>query len=299
VGIGEIGVLGSAALWACSAVMLRSQTGRLPILALNGFTGGYAALVFLIPLVLLGRVGELLQVPPSTLVGLLGSILLGMAVGDTLYLRAMHAIGVSRALPIATTYPIPTAVLSLVVLGESVTWRTFAGTLLVVGGVYLVALRDMRRASRSADGAGDPEGGQVGRGVLFAVGAALCWAVAPIMLRPALDQVDPMLANAIRLPTACVVLIALSLRGGAPPRHPFAYGRRTAGLLALAGLCNGLSSILWLIGLHEAGAAKAAALSSTAPIFAAPLAALVLRERLTSSVWLGTVLTVAGVALVL
>jgi drug/metabolite transporter (DMT)-like permease len=66
-----------------------------------------------------------------------------------------------------------------------------------------------------------------------------------------------------------------------------------------AGLCNGLSSILWLIGLHEAGAAKAAALSSTAPIFAAPLAALALRERMTSAVLVGTALTVGGVALVL
>jgi drug/metabolite transporter, DME family len=181
--------------------------------------------------------------------GLLGSILLGMAVGDTLYLRSMHAIGVSRALPIATTYPIPTAVLSLVVLGEAVSWRTFAGTLLVISGVYLVALRDVRRAARSAVGSGDADGRAFARGVLFAVGAALCWAVAPILLRPALDQVDPVLANAIRLPAACLVLIALSLRGSAPVRHPFAYGRRTAGLLALAGLCNGLSSILWLIGL--------------------------------------------------
>ena len=296
-GWGEVGVLGSAALWAVSAVMLRSQTGKLPVLALNGFTGAYAALVFLVPLVALGRAGEVLTVPAGALAGLVGSILLGMAVGDTLYLRAMHAIGVSRALPIATTYPIPTAVLSLVVLGEPVTWRTFAGTFLVVGGVYLVALRDVRRAVR-AEQAG-ASSGAAGRGVLFAVGAAACWAVAPIVLRPALDVVDPVLANAIRLPTACLVLIALSLRGGARPGHPFSYGRRTAALLALAGLCNGLSSVLWLIGLQGAGAAKAAALSSTAPIFAAPLAALVLRERLTGSVLLGTLLTVAGVALVL
>lgn len=296
-GWGELGVLGSAALWALSAVMLRSQTGRLPALALNGFTGAYAALVFLVPLVVLGRAGEVLAVPADVLVGLLGSILLGMAVGDTLYLRAMHAIGVSRALPIATTYPIPTAVLSLVVLGEPVTWRTFAGTFLVVGGVYLVALRDIRRAGTAGQTESGP--GVVGRGVLFAVGAAACWAVAPVILRPALDRVDPVLANAIRLPAACLVLIGLSMRGGARPGHPFAFGRRTSALLAFAGLCNGLSSILWLVGLQGAGAAKAAALSSTAPIFAAPLAALVLRERLTGSVLVGTVLTVVGVALVL
>jgi DME family drug/metabolite transporter len=290
--VGELSVLGSAVLWAFSAVALRSQTGKLPVLALNGFTGAYAALVFWVPLIVLGRAGEVLQVPVGALAGLVGSILIGMAVGDTLYLRAMHAIGVSRALPISTTYPIVTALLAMVFLDEPVTWRTFAGIVLVVGGVYLVAFRNASRA----DGARTEP--LTGLGVALALGAALCWSVAPVILRPALLQVDLLVANAIRLPTACIVLILLSLRAGSPG-HPFSYGRRTAALLAFGGLCNGFSSGLWLIGLGEAGAAKAAALSSTAPIFAAPLAALFLRERLSAPVLAGTGLTVAGVALVL
>lgn len=288
--MGELGALAAAVFWAGSAVSLRSQTGKLPVLAINAFTGGYAALVFWVALVALGRVGDLITIPPEALFGLLGSVLIGMAVGDTLYLRAMHAIGVARALPIATTFPIPTALLSLLLLGEPVTWWTFAGAGLVVVGVYLVGFRAASRAP-------DP-GGLSGRGVLYAAGAACCWAVSPVLLKPSLDMVDPILANAIRLPTACLVLIALSLRGP-PPGHPFAYGARTAAILAMAGLFNGLSSIFWLIGLSEAGAARAAALSATAPIFAAPLAAIFLKERLSAPVVVGTTLSIAGIALVI
>jgi drug/metabolite transporter (DMT)-like permease len=252
-------------------------------------------LVFWLGLFALGRVGDVARVPLEALGGLLGSVVLGMAIGDSLYLRAMHAIGVSRALPIATTYPILTAILSLVILREPVTVATFAGILLVVVGVYLVAFRTASRAD------GSKAAPLALGGVVAALGASLCWSFAPVILKPSLDLVDPLVANTIRLPTACMVLVLMSVlsRRGGSLGHPFAFGRRTAGLLALAGLCNGLSSGLWIAGLHEAGAAKAAALSSTAPIFAAPLAALVLRERLNANVLVGTGLTVVGVALVL
>ena len=56
---------------------------------------------------------------------------------------------------------------------------------------------------------------------------------------------------------------------------------------------------LWLFGLRYAGAAKAATLSSTAPVFAAPLAVLFLGERLTPQVGVGILLTIAGIWLVI
>ena len=51
--------------------------------------------------------------------------------------------------------------------------------------------------------------------------------------------------------------------------------------------------------MRYAGAAKAAALSSTAPMFAAPLAVILLAERLSPKVGLGTLLTSVRIWLVL
>ena len=136
-------------------------------------------------------------------------------------------------------------------------------------------------------------------GIAMALGASLCWSLSTVIMRPAVDQVDPLIANAIRLPFGCLVLLALSLgnrrRGGA---SPFAIPRRSAAVLTAAGAFSALSGTLWLFALRYAGAAKSATLNSTAPVFAAPLAMLLLGERLSLQGVLGILLTVAGVALV-
>jgi DME family drug/metabolite transporter len=288
--VGELAALGCAVLWAASTVAMRSQTGRVPVLALNATRALFGALVYLLILVALGRLAEVASVPVGALGGLLGSVLIGMAVGDTLHIRAMALIGVSRALPISSTYPILTALLAVVWLGEPLGWRTVLGILLTVGGVYLVAFPRVRGAL------GQPP--PSARGIVLSLAAAGCWALSTASVKPALAQVDPLIANGVRLPAALLVLLGLSWRSdgfGSPLR----FGRRATLALALAGGVSGLSGALWLFGVHEAGAAKAAALSSTAPIFAAPMAALFLGERLSSRTALGTLLTIAGIWLVL
>src|SRR3954451_19057398 len=109
--MGELSALACAVLWAGSTVAMRSQTGRVPALAINAFRTGFAALAFGLVLLALGRLGELAGGPPAALGGLLGSVVVGMALGDSLHIRAMHAIGVSRAMPISSSYPLVTTVL--------------------------------------------------------------------------------------------------------------------------------------------------------------------------------------------
>ena len=53
-----------------------------------------------------------------------------------------------------------------------------------------------------------------------------------------------------------------------------------------------------MIGIQRAGAARTAILSSTGPLFALPLAALALQERVTRQIAVGTVLSIAGIWLV-
>jgi DME family drug/metabolite transporter len=288
--VGELAAISCAVLWAVSTVLMRSQTGRVPVLALNAIRALWASVVFLSVLAAVGRLGDLLTVPSAALIGLLGSVLIGMALGDTLHIKAMTLIGVSRALPISSTYPILTALLAVIWLDEPVTPRILGGIVLVVGGVYLVAFPRVGSVIERVPASG--------RGITLALIAACCWAVSTATVKPALSLVDPLVANGVRLPAAMLVLQLLSWRSEGLG-SPFRFGRRAGLMLAVAGLISGLSGALWLLGVRDAGAAKAAALSSTAPIFAAPLAALFLGEKLSRQVGLGTLLTVAGIWLVL
>jgi drug/metabolite transporter (DMT)-like permease len=201
-------------------------------------------------------------------------------------------------MPIAGSYPIVTALLAVLFLGEPMTLRLALGILVVVAGVTLVAYpRGLRVVARPSESERvKPVGARVG--VAMALGAALCWATSTVLVKPALEQVTPLVANAIRLPFGCIVLFVLASIAGRRS-SPFAIRRRSLAVLAATGTISGFSMILWLMGVQLAGAAKAATLNSTAPVFAAPLAALVLGERLTAQMGIGIVLTVLGVWLVI
>jgi drug/metabolite transporter (DMT)-like permease len=68
------------------------------------------------------------------------------------------------------------------------------------------------------------------------------------------------------------------------------------GHLALLGLLTVASSLLFVTGLKYAGVAVSTVLSSTAPMFAIPLGALCLGERLAARTVAGGIVTVAGLA---
>src|SRR5437764_7565114 len=125
--MGELSALGSAVLWACSTIAMRAESGRVPALVLNSLRSGFASVAVWIFLLLAGEAALLTQVPLSALGSLLSSVVIGLAVGDSLNIRAMHAIGVARAMPISSTYPIVTALLAVLFLGEPMTTRLALG----------------------------------------------------------------------------------------------------------------------------------------------------------------------------
>jgi drug/metabolite transporter (DMT)-like permease len=70
----------------------------------------------------------------------------------------------------------------------------------------------------------------------------------------------------------------------------------TGKALAVLAALTAVSSVLFVMGVKHAGVGVATVLSATAPMFAIPLGALYLGERMTVSGALGTLLTVAGIA---
>ena len=61
----------------------------------------------------------------------------------------------------------------------------------------------------------------------------------------------------------------------------------------------GLGSLLFVLSIALLGPARAAILTSSSPLFALPLSALFLGEKLNAAVLIGTAVTIVGVILVL
>lgn len=294
--MGAAAALASSALWALTSVLLASQSGRLRPLMMSAIRSLTASLMLIGLLVATAGLVQLREMTLITGVSMMGSGIIGQAVGDTLYINALGHLGVSRTFPITNSaYPFITFLLAVALLGEAVTWTLPIGGALIVAGITWIVLEQRR-----ADAASEVKIELV-RGVIFALAAASAWATATVWLRGQQGNLDALGAASVRIPAASVAVwatIAMSRGRGHEPPRPITP--RSLAIVAAAGvLGTGLGSILFIYAVDEIGAAKTAFLTTSAPIFALPMGVLFLSEKLTPRTLLGTAVTIAGIWLVL
>lgn len=85
-----------------------------------------------------GRFSRLSAVPVKDAVLFTASGLLAGFLGMLFYYHILRANAVSRTVPLSAVYPLFTALLAVLFLGENVTWQRFLGTILIVFGILLV-----------------------------------------------------------------------------------------------------------------------------------------------------------------
>lgn len=291
-----MGVLG-AALFGMSNVVYKSQSAEIQPLAINTFKMWVALPVMtIIVLLFLYPTGfnvSLTAIPYFAL-----SIIFGAGIGDIFYLTSQSRIGVSRAFPIAMTFPIITYFLSIIFLNEPLLITRFAGAILAVLGISLITLEQARHepdSSKSTDGQSPIRWDIIG--VLLAICAALSWSTATIILQVGLVGADPIDANLIRIIIGSLFLLPLFLlarqRGMPMPT------KRATKYVVIAGFFGmGLGSILYVHAVFFTGAAVTSVIAATAPLFALPFSIIFLKEKITPLILLGTLLAIGGVWLV-
>ncbi len=325
--IGEAAALASALLWAASTILMGSQSARVPAVLISALRLLFGAAFVMAVAAILVLTGAAKLPAAGRALEMAGSGALGFGIGDTMYIASLRRIGVSRAFPISTAiYPLLTFVLAVTLLGETITPSVAAGAALTMLGLCLVVLGG--GDTRHEAPAPTRSGGQLQQSVVGAVaalppavlcsqppppnprrdrwiglalvaGAAALWAVASVWLRSAAEGEQPLVVQAVRMPAALIVTAVIARHGGYR-LEPLRYGGRNLVSMLFTGVVGtGIGSLLFVIALQDAGAARTAVLSSTAPLFGLPMAALWLGERVTPQVMLGTVLSIIGIWLVI
>lgn len=289
IGLGELAALASALLWAVTSVVVRPLAGSLSVTVINAGRSTVAAVLLL---ALLPLAGDPARVPLAIYVLLLGSVIVGLGLGDSIYFESLRLLGVARAAPMTNVYPVFTTILALLVLAEPLTTMMLVGIALVVVGVYLAAQRGALLSPL------DLARGPAARGSALVVLAAFLWALSAIMMRPALEHVDIYLASVLRMPaTAALMWLLVWQRQSLP--SPRSLGRQVLVGLVLAGVLSAAGMFTFITALQAAGAAKTATLTSTSPLYAVLFSALVLREPVTGRIVVGALLSVGGIWLLL
>ncbi len=95
-----------------------------------------------------GALERAVTAPPIAWLWLLGSTMCSMVTGDSLYFMAAARIGVARALPIASAFPLLTTLGAVVLLNEPPTAALIGGSALVVVAVALIGGERARGSGR-------------------------------------------------------------------------------------------------------------------------------------------------------
>jgi drug/metabolite transporter (DMT)-like permease len=280
---GAVCALGAALAWSITSLLARTLMPHYGSVTINAVRSGIAGALLVAWVTVAEGPAVLVAMSGPTFLVLVVSIVAAIGVGDTVFFESTRAIGLGRAMTIATTYPIGAAVLAAALYGERITPSIAAGTLLTVGGVALiVGARDDARPER------------LWFGVWTAVGAAIAWAVSTAMMKTPLHEIEPLTAQAIRLPLASVLLWLTPWTRGAATALRQA-GRGPLLRMGVLSVITAASSVLFVASLKYAGVAIGAVLSATAPLFALPLGVVFLGERMSAWTVLGALVAVAGI----
>jgi drug/metabolite transporter (DMT)-like permease len=289
-GLGESLSLASALMWAFGVILYRRLGETLSPTALN-FLKNLLVLGMVLPTVLLLHGFRLPAMDALTVAVCVLSGMLGIAVADTLYFRALNTLGAGRTGIIGNFYSPFVILLSYIFLAERLAPVQIAGFALVSFGVLLVSQRDQ--------GGPLPDRVQL-MGVLTGMLAVFLMAAAIVMVKRILEAHALLWVVLLRLLGGILgMLLLFALRRRWPEFRPGGAAIQWGWLLLAAFLGQYLSMILWLGGYKYTQASVAAILNETASVFIVVLAWLILGEAMHRRKLAGVVISMLGVGCML
>jgi drug/metabolite transporter (DMT)-like permease len=295
--LGQTACLGAALLWAVALTVFRRPILVYGARRINLAKCVIAAVLQGITVLIIGQASAFWTVPARSLLFVAASGVVGLALGDTALFGAAARLGVHRALLLQTLAPVFTAILAALWQSEMPTAAQAGGGVVILFGVALVVApgrRDAETVPAVARAAGPA------LGLVLGVLAALGQATGLVLAKVGMQEMPVLPASALRLSAAAVGLViigAASFNRLTAPDRRAGDTRRAAGRVLVATLLGTyLALFLMMAGVALVPASVAAVLLSTAPVFSLVVEAVVDRRPPTSRGVLGTLLAVAGVA---
>ncbi len=293
--IGETAALFTSLCWTLSALGFTRATLQFGSLVTNRVR----LLLALLALVLINAVLYAQPIPLHAGAARWGwlavSGIIGLVLGDTFLFLAYGEIGARLGLLLLSLSPVFGTAIAWAFLGQALGWMEVSGILLALGGISWVVLVRPDPSDTTTHRV-------TWRGILYGCLAALGQAVGLVFSQLGMTGTfSPFAGTLIRMLAAAVALWGVAFfqrqAGTTLSRvrsHPSALGWTSFG--ALFGPVLGVSASL--LAVQNTSIGVASTLMALPPIFMLPVSWLVFKERFGWQAVAGTLLAIAGVALI-
>jgi DME family drug/metabolite transporter len=294
--LGEFAALGAAISWAVAPMLYRRALFSMKPMSANIVRCASNAAVLVLILFAFGKVEAIASLPIEAVIAIVASGIIGLGIGDTLYMVGLNSVGVARAVPLATTYQLFSLVWA-VMLGEPVTVTAVLGACVILLGIWLLS----KEKNENATGA---KGKLAFRGVIASLATAVAWSVSITLMNVAVTaaNVNSLDANYAVVTTriAAIAVFLLALSPVLDKNRGFLKIKRSTLIeLCVGGLvANAVGWLLMNYSFLNILEAQAVPISSTTPLFSAIAGFVLFHEKMTVNNTLGAIVVVAGIFLI-
>ena len=285
---GDIYALLTAFCWSSAVILFDLSNRRLGSLEMNMLKNIIGVFGFVLTLQFLE--GGFPKCSSIDLALLIVSGVLGVALGDLLFLASLRRLGAGLSAIIGTSYSPAVFLFSFLMFQETITTQSYIGGILVMAGIMVGTLKISARSGKK----------DIIKGVLYGILAQALTAYSVLMVRPIMESYSIIFIALVRFSTgfilsACVLWI---LKGRTILMGTVKMGIKNPYLVTGALLGTYLSVIFWLLGFKYTLAGRAAIYNQLSTILIILMAAVFLKESMTQRRWLSVVLAVCGALLV-
>jgi DME family drug/metabolite transporter len=295
--LGEFAALGAAVSWAVAPILYRKALLKTNPVSANIVRCVSNAAVLMLVLLATGNGAVLASLPLEAMVLVVASGLVGLGLGDTLYMLGLKSVGVSKAVPLASTYPLFSLLWAVLLLGEPLALPAVLGALVILCGIWLLS-------RERENGVAGIQAGALVKGVAASLVTAVVWSISITLIDVALKipsasglDVNFTILTLRLAPLSAVLLTFAPILDR--KRGFLKMKRRTAIELCVGGLvANGVGWLLMNISLLNIMESQAIPISSTSPLFSAVAGFSLFHEKMTVNNLLGAVMVVVGIFLI-
>jgi drug/metabolite transporter (DMT)-like permease len=295
---GELAALLTAVFWTITALAFEAASRKIGSMVVN-LLRLIAGFFFLTLFVFFYR-GSLLPLDasPNAWLYLTLSGLIGFVFGDLCLFQAFVVVGARISMLLMALAPPMTALIGWVVLGETLSWKSWIGMTLTISGIALVVLK-RHTAAESNGGFRKVKFNYPLWGILLGLGGALGQAAGLILSKVGMQGYDTFASTQIRV-IAGIAGFAFLFTIMGFWKHAFrALNKRKPMLQLSLGAFFGpfLGVSFSLISIKYADTGIASTIMSIVPVLIIPPSIILYKEKVTFKEVAGALLAVSGVAM--